>query len=167
MNSDILITIVVIVLAALLIVVLPVMTMADRFDTTSQAEVEAIVSNFVEEARTKKVVTQEGYAQFKENLGYTFDVNVELKSIDENPGKKTLQTTKDKIGENGYVSAYTTQFEEQLEKSGKIKLNTGDMILVSVVNANPTFAQQLKSFAYKITGNDSATIIASKAGMVQ
>ena len=157
MNSDILITIVVIVLAALLIVVLPVMTMADRFDTTSQAEVEAIVSNFVEEARTKKVVTQEGYAQF----------NVELKSIDENPGKKTLQTTKDKIGENGYVSAYTTQFEEQLEKSGKIKLNTGDMILVSVVNANPTFAQQLKSFAYKITGNDSATIIASKAGMVQ
>ncbi len=170
MNSDILITIVVIVLAALLIVVLPVMTMADRFDTTSQAEVEAIVSNFVEEARTKKVVTQEGYAQFKENLGslgYTFDVNVELKSIDENPGKKTLQTTKDKIGENGYVSAYTTQFEEQLEKSGKIKLNTGDMILVSVVNANPTFAQQLKNFAYKITGNDSATIIASKAGMVQ
>ena len=67
MNSDILITIVVIVLAALFLVVLPVMTMADRFDTTSQAEVEAIVSNFVEEARSKKVVTQEQYAQYKEN----------------------------------------------------------------------------------------------------
>ena len=46
MNSDILITIVVIVLAALLIVVLPVMTMADRTDDVSQLTVQTETTEF-------------------------------------------------------------------------------------------------------------------------
>ena len=163
-------TVIVIAIAAILMFVFPVMTMADRTDDVSQLTVQTETTEFVDEIRTTGKITPEKYDQFVQSItstGNLYDVDIEVKVLDENPGKKTLQTTKDKIGENGYVSAYTTQFEEQLEKSGKIKLNTGDMILVSVVNANPTFAQQLKSFAYKITGNDSATIIASKAGMVQ
>ena len=49
--SDTLITVVAIVLAAVLIFVVPVITMADRFDETAQANVEAITSEFVEEIR--------------------------------------------------------------------------------------------------------------------
>lgn len=168
--SDTLVTVVAIVLAAGLIFVIPLMTMADRFDTTSQAEVEAIVTDFVEEVRTTGKITEEKYNKFLENLsslGYTFDVSMEVKILDENPGKKTSQTANDKIGENVYYSEYTSQIEEELEKSGVKNLKTGDMVLVEVRNTNLTLAQQLKNWAYTIVGNDTATVIASKAGMVQ
>lgn len=168
--SDTFITVVAIVLAAGLIFVVPLMTMADRFDTTSQAEVEAIVSDFVDEIRSTGKITQEKYDAFIQSLsslGYTFDVSMEAKILDENPGKKTSQTSKDKIGENVYYSEYTSQIEQELEKNGVKKLKTGDMVLVTVKNKNLTLAQQMKQFMYKIVGNDNASVVATKAGMVQ
>lgn len=168
--SDTLITVVAIVLAAGLIFVVPLMTMADRLDATSQAQVESIVSDFVDEIRSTGKITQEKYDKFTQNLtatGYTFDVAMEAKILDENPGKKTLQTTKDKIGENVYYSEYTSQIEEELKAKGVKSLKTGDMILVTVRDTDLTLAQQLKQFAYKIVGNDTATVVASSAGMVQ
>lgn len=168
--SDTLITVVAIVLVAGLIFFVPLVTMADRFDTTSQSEVEAIVSDFVEEVRTTGKITETKYSQFLENLnslGYTFDVEMEIKNIDENQGKKTSQTSNYKNGENVYYIEYKAQVEEELEKNGVKKLKTGDMVLVEVRNTNLTLSQQLKNWAYKIVGNDTATIIASKAGMVQ
>lgn len=168
--SDTLITVVAIVLVAGLIFVMPLMTMADRVDTTSQAQVEAIVSDFVDEIRTTGKITQERYGKFIENLtslGYTFDVSMEAKILDENPGKKTSQTVKDKIGENVYYSEYTTQIEKELENNGIKNLKTGDMVLVTVKNTNETLAQQMKHFMYKIVGNDTANVVATKAGMVQ
>lgn len=168
--SDTLITVVAIVLAAGLIFVVPLMTMADRFDTTSQAQVEAIVSDFVDEIRSTGKITAEKYNKFLENLtatGYTFDVAMEVKILDENPGKKTSQTAKDKIGENVYYSEYTSQIQEELDKKGVKNLKTGDIVLMTVRDKDLTFLQQMKQFAYKIVGNDTATVVASKAGMVQ
>lgn len=170
MPSDTLITVVAIVLAAGLIFVVQLMTMADRVDTTSQSQVEAIVSDFVDDIRSTGQITETKYEKFNENLsslGYTFDVSMEAKIKDENPGKKTSQTAKSKIGENVYYSEYTSQIEEELKNKGIKDLKTGDMILVTVKNKNLTLAQQMKKFMYKIVGNDSADVIASKAGMVQ
>lgn len=168
--SDTLITIVAIILVAGLIFVVPLMTMADRVDTTSQAEVESIVTDFVEEIRTTGKITKENYNKFLENLsatGYIFDVEMQTKIADKDYIKTSSQVSQDKIGENVYYSEYTSQIEEELEKSGVKKLKTGDMVLVTVKNTDLTLAQQLKSFAYKIVGNDTATVVASKAGMVQ
>lgn len=168
--SDTLITVVAIILVAGVIFVVPLITTADRFDTTSQAEVEAIVTDFVEEVRTTGQITEEKYNKFLENLsslGYTFDVEMEAKILDENPGKKTSQTANDKLGENVYYSEYTSQIEEELEENGIKNLKTGDMILVEVRNTNLTLSQQLKNWVYKIVGNDTATLVTSKAGMVQ
>ena len=170
MQGDTLLTVVAIVLAAGLIFVVPLMTMADRVDTTSQSQVEAIVSDFVDDIRSTGQITQAKYEKFNENLtslGYTFDVSMEAKIKDENPGKKTTQTAKSKIGENVYYSEYTSQIEEELEKNGIKNLKTGDIVSVTVKNKNLTLAQQMKKFMYKIVGNDSADVIASKAGMVQ
>ncbi len=168
--SDTLITVVAIILVAGLIFVVPLMTMADRVDTTSQAEVESIVTDFVEEIRTTGKITKENYNKFLENLsatGYIFDVEMQTKIADKDYIKTSSQVSQDKIGENVYYSEYTSQIEEELEKSGVKKLKTGDMVLVTVKNTDLTLAQQLKSFAYKIVGNDTATVVASKAGMVQ
>lgn len=168
--SDTLITVVAIVLAATLIFVVPLMTMADRFDATSKAEVEAIVSDFVDEIRTTRKITQTKYDKFIQNLsatGYTFGTDIEVKVLDENPGKKSLQTKRDKVGENVYYSEYTSQIEDELKKNGEKVLKKGDKVLITVRNTDLTLAQQMKEFMYKIVGNDTANVIASKAGMVQ
>ena len=168
--KDIPITIGAIVLTVIVIIVIPVMTMADRFDTTAQTEVDAIVSDFVEEVRTTWKLTQEKYSQLTTNLnslGYTFDVEMEIKALDENQRKKASQTAKDKIGENSYYSYYTSQIEEQLNNNRSITLVSGSIVSVKVINTNPTMAQQMKNFMYKVVGNDTALIVSSKAGMVQ
>lgn len=168
--SDTLITVVAIVVAATLIFFVPLMTTADKFNDVSKAEVESIVTDFVNEIRTTGKITQEDYNKFKENLaatGYTFGVDMEVKKMDENPGKKTLQTAKDKIGENVYYSEYTTQIEDELNSKGVYNLSKGDIVKVDVRNTSKTFSQQLKQFAYKITGNDEATIVATAGGTIQ
>lgn len=170
--SDTLITVVAIVLAAVLIVVVPVMTMADRFDTVTQSNVEAITSSFVEEIRSTGKLTQEKYGKFLENLtatGYTYDVEMEFKIQDENPGKKTSQSTKDKIGENVSYSVYTAQIEKALEENSDhtYNLKQGDMVSVTVKNTDLTFAQQMKDFMYKVVGNDTYTIVTTQGGLVQ
>ncbi len=168
--KDIPITIGAIVLTVIVIIVIPVITMADRFDTTTQTEVDAILSDFVEEVRTTGKLTQEKYSQLTTNLdslGYTFDVEMEIKALDENQRKKASQTAKDKIGENSYYSYYTSQIEEQLENNGSITLVPGSIVSAKVINTNPTMAQQMKNFMYKVVGNDTALIVSSKAGMVQ
>lgn len=168
--SDTLITVIAIVVAAGLIFVVPLITMADRFDTTAQAEVEAIVADFVDEIRATGKITQAKYDKFLQNLdaqGYIFGVEMEVKNIDENPGKKAIQTERDKIGENVYYSEYTTQILEDLKSIGFKDLETGSIVTITVRNEDLTFGQQMKQFMYKIVGNDTANIVASKAGMVQ
>ena len=170
--SDTLITVVGIALVAVLLFVFPVMTMSDRYDDVSKTEVEALTSSFVSEITSTGKLTQEKYSKFEENLtstGNTYDIEMEFKILDENPGKKTTQTAKDKIGENVYYSVYTSQIEEILEdKENKntYTLKEGDIINITVKNTNLTLSEQLKNFMYKITGNDTYTINTSQGGMV-
>ena len=91
---------------------------------------------------------------------------MQIQVLDENPGKKTTQTTKDKIGENVYYSVYTSQIEEVLQNGKNYNLKEGDIFSVNVKNTNQTLAQQLKNFFYTVVGNDTYTIAASHGGMV-
>ena len=91
---------------------------------------------------------------------------MELQVLDENPGKKTTQTTRDKIGENVYYSVYTSQIKDKLEKDGVYKVKEGDIVSVNVKNTNQTLSQQLKNFFYKVVGNNTYTIAASHGGIV-
>ena len=166
--SDTLITIIGIALAAVLMFVFPLMTMSDRTDDVSQLTVETATTEFVDNIRTTGKITENRYSKFIENIsstGNTYNVEMEVKVLDENPGKKTTQTSVDKIGENVYYSMYTSQILEQLDK-GAIKLKEGDIVSVNVKNTNQTLAQQLKNFFYKVVGNDTYTIAASHGGIV-
>ena len=155
--SDTLVTIVAIGLAAVLMFVFPLMTMSDRTDDVSKLTVETATTEFVDEIRTTGKITPDKYSKFIENIGSTgntYDVEMEVKVKDENPGKKTTQTAKDKIGENVYYSVYTSQIEEK------------DIVSVDVKNTNQTLSQQLKNFFYSVVGKDTYTIAASHAGIV-
>ena len=168
--SDTFITVIAIMLTAVLMLVLPVMTMADRVDTVSKTDIETKTSDFVNEIRTTGKLTSEKYSKFIEEItstGNTYDVEMEFKILDENPGKKSTQTAKDKIGENVYYSVFTSQISEALNSDNAVyNLKEGDIITVTVRNTNLTLSQSLKNFFYTISGNDTYTIAASSGGLV-
>lgn len=167
--SDTLITVIAIVLAAVLMFVFPLMTMSDRTDDVSQLAVETATTDFVDEVRTTGKITPDKYSKFIENIGSTgntYNVEMQVQVLDENPGKKTTQSQKDKIGENVYYSVYTSQIEDILNSNKNYNLKEGDLFSVNVKNTNQTLAQQLKNFFYTVVGNDTYTIAASHGGMV-
>lgn len=167
--SDTLITVIAIALAAVLMFVFPLMTMSDRTDDVSQLTVETATTEFVDDVRTTGKITEAKYNKFTESIGATgntYNIEMEAKILDENPGKKTTQASMDKIGENVYYSVYTSQIEDVLNTSKVYKLKEGDIISVSVKNTNKTLSQQLKNFFYTVVGNDTYTIAASHGGIV-
>ena len=171
--GDTLITVIAIVLAAVLMFVFPLMTMSDRTDDISQLSVETATTDFVDDVRTTGKLTMDKYSSFVEQLsatGNSYDVEMQVQVLDENPGKKTTQAEATKIGENVYYTMYTSQIMDVINpSSGKTKtlaLKEGDMFSTSVKNTNSTLSQQLKNFFYSVTGNDTYTIAAEHAGIV-
>lgn len=169
--GDTLITVIAIALAAVLMFVFPLMTMSDRTDDVSQLATETATTEFVDNVRTTGKLTLENYSQFVENIsstGNSYDVEMELQVLDENPGKKTTQAEATKIGENVYYTMYTSQILDELDNSasGTKALKEGDIFSVSVKNTNQTIAQQLKNFFYTVVGNDTYTIAAAQTEMV-
>ena len=152
--------------------VFPLMTMSDRTDDVSKLTVETATTEFVDEIRTTGKITPDKYSKFIENIGSTgntYNVEMEVQHLDENPGKKTTQANYTKIGENVYYSEYTTQVLEQLESSttGEISLKEGDRIVVNVKNTNTTQAQTLKGSLLSFTNAGQYTIAASSTGMIK
>ena len=144
--GDTLITVVAIVLAATLMFVFPLMTMSNRADDVSQLSVQSLTTQFVDDVRTTGKITSDKYNKFGENIhstGNTYDVEIEVKVRDENPGKKTTQANSKKIGEDVYYSIYTTQIENTLKNNNAYNLKEGDIVSVSVKNTNTTMSQQL------------------------
>ncbi len=167
--SDTLITVIAIGLAAVLMFIFPLMTMSDRTDDVAQLTVETATTEFVDEIRTTGKITSDKYSQYLQTIGSTgntYNVEMEVKVLDENPGKKTTQADREKIGENVYYSVYTSQIENELKERNNYKLKEGDLVSVSVKNTNQTLSQQLKNFFYSVTGNDTYTIAASHGGIV-
>ncbi len=172
--GDTLITVIAIVLAAVLMFIFPLMTMSDRTDDVSQLSVETATTEFVDDVRTTGRLSIDKYNTFVQTLaatGNSYEVEMELQVLDENPGKKTTQTESTKIGENVYYTMYTSQILDEIDRTenGKnvvLALKEGDIFSASVRNTNSTLSQQLKNFFYKVTGNDTYTIAAEHAGIV-
>ncbi len=167
MDGEVLITIIAIVLSAGLMIVFPVMTMADRTDDISQAIIETATTEFVDNVRTTGKLTLDQYSKFVEEIsstGNSYDVEMEIKVLDENPGKKTTQAEATKIGENVYYSKYTSQILDELEGQ-TITLKEGDIFMTKIKNSNTSLAQQLKNVFYSVSGSDTYTNAAEHAGI--
>ncbi len=167
--GDTLITVVAIFLAAILMFVFPLMSISERNDDISQLGVQTETVEFVDNIRATGKITQDNYNAFVQTLaatGNSYEVELEAKILDENPGKKTSQTTQDKIGENIYYSEYTSQIMEKVNNKSVMNLKEGDIISVNVKNTNTTIAQMLKNFFYSISGNDSYNISGRHSGVV-
>ncbi len=167
--GDSFITIIAIFLAAVLMFVFPLIAMSERTDDIAELAVQTATTDFVDNVRTTGKLTTDDYDKYLETIsstGNSFDVDIELQILDENPGVKTTQTEMTKIGENLYYKLYTSQVEEKLDADKKITLKEGDMVSVTVRNTNQTISQILKNFFYQISGNDTYQIAAQNAGIV-
>lgn len=169
--SDTFITIIAIFLAAILMFIFPLMTLADRNDDITQLTVQTATTEFVDEIRRTGTLTEDQYNNFLSTIvatGNSYDVEIQFQILDENPGKKTAQSNDiTVIGENVYYSVYTTQIEKKLGSSDKrYVLKEGDIVSVSVKNRSVTLAQTLRNVYYKVSGSDTYTIAASSAGTV-
>ena len=151
-------------LAAILMFVFPLMTMADKKDDVSALSIQTATTSFTDTIRTTGKITQENYDNFEQVLGATgnaYDVDITVEILDENPAKKQTSDVHT-IGDNVYYYMYKTQILSNLPLS----LKEGDIVSVSVKNTNDTIAQQLRNFLYRVTGNNSSTITAAASGIV-
>ena len=167
--GDSLITIVAIFLAAILMFVFPLMSLAERTDDISSLAVQTATTEFVDNVRTTGKMTLTDYDQYLSDInatGNSFDVDVLIQQLDENPGVKTTQAEATKIGENLYYNIYTTQVEDELYSKGRITLKEGDIVTVTAKNTNQTISQLLRNFFYMISGNNSYQIVGQHSGVV-
>ena len=169
--GDSLITIVAIFLAAILMFVFPLMTISERNDDIAQLGVQTAVTEFVDDISATGKITMDEYSAFIQTLaatGNSYDVEIEVKVLDENPGKKTTWAVADKIGENTYYSVYTSQIEEVLAgPKQKYTLKEGDVVSISVKNTNTTISQMLRNFFYTVSGKGTYQVAAQHAAMVK
>lgn len=168
--GDTLITVIAIFLAATLMFVFPLVSVSDRNDDIAQLTVQTETVEFVDNIRATGKLTQANYDAYVQKIsatGNVYDIEMEIRHLDENPGKKSAQTASEKIGENVYYSEYASQINEKLNKNnGIIPLKSGDFVVVNAKNTNTTIAQSLKNFFYSISGNSTYQISASHSGVV-
>lgn len=167
--GDSLITVVAIFLAAILMFIFPLMSLAERTDDISNLAVQTATTEFVNRITTTGKMTLEDYDAYLSDIsstGNSFDVEILIQQLDKNPGVKTTQAEATKIGENLYYNIYTTQVLDELDSKGRITLKEGDLVTVTAKNTNQTISQMLRNFFYMISGNDSYQIAGRHSGAV-
>lgn len=167
--GDTLTIIVVIFLGAILMFVFQLMTIAERTDDISELAVQTATTEYVESIKKTGKITLDSYDQYLSTItatGNSFEVEMLVQQLDENPGMKTTQAETTKIGENLYYNKYTSQIEDELNTKGRITLKEGDIVSITVRNTNKTIAQILRNFFYMVSGNDSYQIAGQHSGVV-
>ena len=166
--SDTLITVVARLLAAILMFIFPLLSMSERGDDISQLSVATATTEFVDNARAVGKITMDDYSELVSTIyatGNSYDVEMEVKVLDENVGKKSAWTEGTVIGENVYYSVYTSQIVESLEKNGIYTMKEGDIFSASVKNTNKTMSQTIRGVFYSIAGSDVYSIAAQHSGV--
>ncbi|MCL2355196.1 MAG: hypothetical protein FWC68_04950 [Oscillospiraceae bacterium] len=162
------VTICAIVLVAILLVLVPLLNQAEGNENMVQHEVRVMAEGFLDRTVRDGAITLASVEQFILDLhatANTFDIQIEVLRLDENPGKKVVITTSDAIGENLTITEFTSQIMEQLENTHRYDLDIGDTVTVSVSNTNRTMGDTLRNFFTPGTGG-SSRINASATRMI-
>jgi len=172
-------TIIALLVAGIVLFIVPLVSLTDRSDNVAQENVKLIVEEFVSDVKNTGKLTRARFQELQNDLDATgnnsYNIEIQIQHLDENPGKKTAQSNYTKIGENVYYSEYTTQVLKQIgirtdneavSTSDRMILKEGDIITVEVQNTNGTAAQTLKSSFIGFSNAGEYVISASASGMV-
>ena len=167
--QDIAITIIVIIIAAILLFVFPLMATAENKNEVDLAYVQSAVTDFVNANASRGVITLESVDALKQKLATTantYDVNMEINRKTDDVGKKNTWQTGANLGEGAFFTLQSTQIIEELEKTGQFKLNIGDTLTVKIENSSKTLASSLKSAILGVTQSSKSEITASASALV-
>ncbi len=172
MHTDSLITIVAIFIAAILIFIFPLLGLAGNTDKVSQLSVQSATVKFVDDSGTIGKITWPNYNEFVSSVnanGGKWDIQLEVKKIDENVGKKSTMLSGTVIGENVYYSENNAQIFAIMEEGGDdgvYNMNEGDILSATVKLDSSTLSDSLRSMFYSVTGNNASQTIAQHSRMV-
>lgn len=161
-------TIIAILLAAVIGIMI-FMTIAGNADKVSQIVVQTETQDFVIDISTKGELTDDMLNNFVAKInstGNSYEYDIRIDVLDENPGKKTAQVSGDKVGENISYTVYLNQVLDTIDKNGKIIVKEGDRVTVEVKNTNITIFQSGINAFFAIAGNDASPIVASYSAIV-
>ena len=168
-----LMTIIGLFLVVTLMFVVPLMAMTERNNDISQTVVQTAVANFVDKVSNAGAIKPIDYEELRSKLastGNTFEITIEVQHLDENPGKKGTSTSGDSVGENLRYSTFTSEILDYMFPTSGDPINyplkKGDNIIVTAKNTNETLAQQLRKFAFKVTGKGTYELYATSSAMV-
>lgn len=172
------ISIIAIISSAIIMFLSPMILIADRSDDISQLLAQTATAEFVNDVVKSGEITTDNYQRFVSSLqssGNTYDIDIEVKILDETTSKLATQRNSTTIGNNTYYSIFTSQIEEKIGISSQVKQNNrtgqlilkqGDLIFVTVKNNSQTLSQALKSFYYSTTSGDLHIIAATSSGTI-
>ena len=151
--------IVVIIIGVVITCVIPLANTATKADNMSQVALQSALTDFANEACNKGSVNEKDFAKLIEKVTgpNTYNMEIEVYELGENPGKKNSQAVSKKIGENVYTIYYTSQVEKIWdENNGKFELEAGDQVHVYAMNTNTTMGTELTA----PSSSDIANIVA-------
>lgn len=171
--SDSLMLVIGIFVAVILMFVWPLLSLSERTDDISQSVVQTATSEFVSKVSIAGKIKVSDYEAFLQSIGATgntYEVEIEIQNLDENPGKKSATTSGDLVGENIRYSTFTAEILTKMYPASggpsDYALKTGDNVIVTVKNTNRTMAQMLRTTFYRITGKNTTQVAASASSMV-
>lgn len=167
--EDTTISIIGIVIASIIMFFVPTILIADRTDDIAQLAVQTATGEFVNEVIRTGKITDHQYKNFISRLastGNTYDIDMEIKILDENTAKKITDADYSKVGNNTTYSIFTSQIETILGTDTELLLKQGDIMSVTVKNDSKTLSQSLKSFYYNVRGSEIPIIKGTGVGTV-
>ena len=167
--SDTLMAIIGIFIAVILMFILPLTIMTNKSDEIAQTTVQVAVSDFVETVTSQGKITEFDYDTLVQKInatGNTYDIQIEVQIIDDNPRRATSTTDSSQTGEYKYYSVYTNAIMDKISSDGVYELKKDDYVVVNVKNTNLTLGNQFKNMFYKLMGKDTYTVGTSASGIV-
>lgn len=173
--SDTLMIVIGIFIAVILMFIFPLMSLSERTDDISQSVVQTATSEFVDKVSVAGKIKPEDYEAYAQKIaatGNTYEIEIEVQHLDENPGKKAAVTAVDLVGENVRYSTFSTDILNSMYPdsgtgtSQDYILKKGDNIIVTAKNTSRTMAQMLRTTFYKATGQASSEVVASASSMI-
>lgn len=166
-RGEVLTTVIVIVVGAVLLFIIPLMAISNTQDDISEVAVRSLVTEFLNEASLKEEITIKDYEAFLTKLyatGHTYDIQFEHKIRTVNPNKGG----EDQTGENLYYSVFNEAVLENgvYTEGGIYKLKKDDYLILTVKNTDTTIAEQLMNFLYSIVGKDINKIVVIESTLI-
>ncbi|MCL2355195.1 MAG: hypothetical protein FWC68_04945 [Oscillospiraceae bacterium] len=171
--GDTLISVFVIFIVAILMVVYPLLAISENSERVTQLAAQTVTAEFVDKVTTMGVIRASDFDNFIQRLhatGSTFNVEIEVIHIDENPSRNTTYITQGRErGRNLAYSVFTSTILQRVlteDGDGAYLLKQGDTVIVTIGNTNRTIAQLLRDFFYSASRADDHQVGASFSGTV-